>query len=94
MRISRSLAYQFQTQDYEYIKPMASVTVDSIDLGITPEALAGLNDVEMERHVKELGDFASEVLEEQLKPYLLEAEKLCFQKSAAHDVFDYHGGAS
>lgn len=92
MRISRSSSYRFQSQDFEYISPMASVTVDSADLGISEDDLLKFTEEQMAQHVKDLGEFCAEVLEDQLRPHLEEADKLCFPKSAAHDVADYHEG--
>lgn len=92
MKISRTKAYKFQPQQYEAMEIMASVTVDSADVGVSTDDLLAMDLAEMDEHIKDMGILCDSTLMLQLTPLLEEAEKMCDNKSSAHDVYDYNKG--
>lgn len=92
MKITRSKAFKFKLQDYEQMDVMASVTVDSADLGVSDEERAKMSDEDMEAHVINLSSFCRGLLQEEIQPLLEEATQLAERKSSAEDVEKFNKG--
>lgn len=92
MRITRSKAFKFKIQDYEQMDVMASITVDSADLGVSDDERAAMDDAAMDEHVKDLSAFCRALLQDEIQPLLSEARALAERKSSAEDVEKFNAG--
>lgn len=71
---------------------MASITVDSADLGVSDDERVAMDYAQMDEHVKDLSAFCRAMLQREIQPMLSEATALAERKSSAEDVEKYNVG--